>query len=699
MQARSPQEHPTWVSFIRPSLVEATRVVSQFTGLTLQFVDVAVKSDLSQCDVSLNNQDSAIKIGVRGPRPAEAVLWFPRSLAEILVQALVQQPLDWPLTGMAQSALLELANVGFTAFINVIADVLHASWTVTAPRLLTLDQKRRWLQNIREQQNAMTLITTWRVNEITFPPLIMVWTAPDGALPRSSDDASLNQWVQPERWKQILDANTWYPLALRWARTWADRFTEQHWEQIVVQTIPFSVASFWQVKNPNYTAELLAAKGYRLMPGARVSIRDAHQNLIAAAYHWRRSVTYPDTQVFSLMRYLTDATHVLAIPLTSPDGVIGVLTVGEVQVRNWSDGLASAIEALGPLLAQALEQHIRLDQLERHAALFRWMSHVVESVWDPATDHHDRGEQIGPPSALLRTWRREWPHLAGIRGGLWLFWDEALKRWRIHDAWGPWTFRTPELYNSWWPKLRVWLQAEPDDCRRRGWRDPPHPAALGNQRVYWYPIWEGDHLIGGGAFWIPDNLDHDAGALESLLDVVGMAVIAIRRQRQLVLQSQQDPLTDMLNRRGLEQVVENMLKMPAFNPAVFCLVDLDRFKPVNDTFGHAVGDQLLVDWSHFVRTSLRSNDWIGRIGGDEFVWVLTQSSWSQAVQDRLRLLIEKSPLSDYGASATVGVVEIPREASSYREAYRLADTRLYLGKRQGRGRIVGPDGVVVILDA
>jgi diguanylate cyclase (GGDEF)-like protein len=668
--------------------------------LTLQLVDVSIQGDHSPpFDEIIDNQNSAvaIKIGVRGPRPVDTVLWFPQSLAEILVQALVQHPLDWPLTGMAQSALLELANIGFTSFINIIADVLHASWTVTAPRMLSLDQKRHWQQNIAEQEGSMTLITTWRVNETTYPPLIMVWSPSNGTLHRESDTSPLTQWIPADQWNQLLDANAWYPVAMRWARTWSDRFTEAHWAQIVVQTMPFPVASLWEVR-PDGTAALLASKSYRLTPGERVSIREPHQNLIAAAYHWRRSVSYPHSQIFSLMRYLTNATRVLAIPLTLPDGVIGVLTVGEVQERNWSDGLASVIENFAPLLAQALEQHIRLHELERHAALFRWMNGVVESVWDPTAGNRDHEEQIGPPSAILRAWRKQWPRLAGIGGGLWIFWDEARKRWCIHDAWGPWTFRTPELHKVWWPAIRQWLQAEPDDCRRRGWREPPHPAALGNQRVYWYPIWESDHLIGAGILWIPESPGRDDRVLESLLDVVGMAVIAIRRQRQLLVQSQQDPLTDTLNRRGLEQAVANMLQTPAISSAVFCLVDLDRFKPVNDVFGHAVGDQLLVDWSHFVRTSLRSGDWIGRIGGDEFVWVLTQSSWSDAVKDRLRHLIENSPLSVYGASATLGVVEIPREASSYREAYRLADERLYVGKQQGRSRIVGPDGVIVILN-
>lgn len=699
MHEPSRESQPTWVNLIRPSLVEATRVLSQFTGLTLQLVDMSLQTDLTPLEALLTDHHSpAIQIGVRGQRPVNVLVWFPDTLAETLVEALTRSPVEWPLTGIAQSALLELANVGVTAFINVIADILHVSWPITPPRTLSLNQQFQWIQTLRAQRGAMVLVAVWRVNNLTSPPLIMVWSPPTETFSGDSTPSLLpNEWIRPEQWNEVLNTSTWYPLVVRWAKTWANRYTERHWNQIVVQTLPFSVASLWRVVESEDTAELLAAKSYRLMPGERVSLRDPHQNLIAAAYQWRSPVLYPHRQVFSLMRYLTQATRVLAIPLATDDRVVGILTVGEVQAEDWSKGLAAAVQDFAPLLAQALQQRLRLAELERHAALFRWMNQVVETVWNPAVERRMRPQIVGLPSGILRTWRREWPYLAGIRGGLWIFWDESRQSWRIHDSWGPWIFRTAELHAQWWPKLRQWLQTEDDDCRRRGWRIPPHPAAFGGQRVYWYPISEEDRLIGGGVLWIPEEAGNDSRVLESLLDVVGMALVAIRRQRQLTRQSQQDPLTETLNRRGLEQAVEDLLQSPTASAAVFCVVDLDRFKPVNDTWGHEVGDQLLVEWSQFVRRSLRSGDWIARIGGDEFVWVLVESSWSDAVQQRLRHLVENGPLSAYGASATIGVVDIPREATSYREAYRLADQRLYIGKQQGRSRIIGPAGTTVVL--
>lgn len=97
-----------------------------------------------------------------------------------------------------------------------------------------------------------------------------------------------------------------------------------------------------------------------------------------------------------------------------------------------------------------------------------------------------------------------------------------------------------------------------------------------------------------------------------------------RRIRELRHDVVRDPLTGLLNRRGFERVVVRTLDFVRRYGSEVALVfiDMDEFKRVNDTFGHAAGDRVLAETAALIRHTLRSSDVIGRIGGDEFVALL-----------------------------------------------------------------------------
>ncbi|MCY0878874.1 MAG: diguanylate cyclase [Firmicutes bacterium] len=681
-------------------MVEVTRVLSQLTGLPVHLIDLRMVGDRVSPRVDAGDV-VAMAAEVQGGRPMEAVLAVPRHLAVLFLEAVLKDAVEWPPSGIAWSALLELGNIALAAFVNVLADMMRGSWPVTPPRLLSEEEYHAWLNEAWNHPEFLATEVTWLVAGHGRFRWWVMWDQ-HRSRPASTGAAASAlaqwEWVKPEHWDNLVDRSAWFPLAMRWATAWAGAFSLPHWPEVVVRGLPFSVGSLWRITSAGDYAEVLAFKGYRLLHRTRVPLHDPRQNLIAAAYHWRVPMPYPHDQVFPLMRHLTDAQRVLAIPLATPEGVVGILTIGEIEIGQWSDELAAAIQDFAPILAQAMVQHFRLQELERHAALFRWMNDVVVSVWDPTTGYRVRQGEVEAPLGILRPWRREWPRLAGIRGGIWVFWDEERMRWRIIDAWGPWTLRTSYVYYHWWPKVRQWLEEAPAEARQRGWRRPPHPVAVGRDCVYWFPVLEGERIIGGGILWIPSTWEESGDVLDSVLDVVGMALIAVRRQRQLTRQSLRDPLTDALNRRGLEQVLDHVMQSQPARSMLFCVADLDRFKPVNDTWGHTVGDHLLQDWAHYVRRTLRASDWVARIGGDEFIWLLADCSWTPAVQSRLRQLVEEGPLRPYHTSATVGVVEMPREARTYQDAYRLADQRLYAGKNLGRGRMVGPSGEIVVFN-
>src|SRR5918994_2701296 len=88
----------------------------------------------------------------------------------------------------------------------------------------------------------------------------------------------------------------------------------------------------------------------------------------------------------------------------------------------------------------------------------------------------------------------------------------------------------------------------------------------------------------------------------------------------------EDPLTGLLNRRGFMRDLSRAIAYRARygTPAALMLADLDRFKPINDTYGHEVGDRALAHLSGLLRSNIRSSDCLGRLGGDEFALILWQ---------------------------------------------------------------------------
>lgn len=126
------------------------------------------------------------------------------------------------------------------------------------------------------------------------------------------------------------------------------------------------------------------------------------------------------------------------------------------------------------------------------------------------------------------------------------------------------------------------------------------------------------------------------------------------------------------------------------------MIDLDRFKCLNDTNGHAAGDQILRALADTLRATLRSCDLLGHIGGEEFVVVLTetQAPEAQRTAERLRGVIEKlrTPWkgSELGCTVSIGVATLDRKDKSFDDLMEDADKALYRAKAAGRNQVNGP---------
>jgi diguanylate cyclase len=151
-----------------------------------------------------------------------------------------------------------------------------------------------------------------------------------------------------------------------------------------------------------------------------------------------------------------------------------------------------------------------------------------------------------------------------------------------------------------------------------------------------------------------------------------------------------DPLTGLPNRRGLQIALSAALpETRPGKPVAVYLIDLDGFKPVNDTHGHDVGDELLVAVARRLQGHVRQSDVVARLGGDEFVIMARIGTPAQAHELGLKLIDAfRAPFSlgslQVGIGLTIGYALAPHDSREAVELLKLADAAMYAGKQGGR---------------
>ncbi len=156
-----------------------------------------------------------------------------------------------------------------------------------------------------------------------------------------------------------------------------------------------------------------------------------------------------------------------------------------------------------------------------------------------------------------------------------------------------------------------------------------------------------------------------------------------------------DPLTDILNRRGFEDVLTKEIHRAKREDSSLAaiLLDCDNFKHINDTMGHAVGDVVLKEIAQRLKNSLRASDQIARIGGDEFLVLLPNTRWAEAISvaEKLRLSVSASLLisgnKPVNITASLGVTLLSYETSSIEEILALTRIPLHRSKQLGKNII------------
>lgn len=196
--------------------------------------------------------------------------------------------------------------------------------------------------------------------------------------------------------------------------------------------------------------------------------------------------------------------------------------------------------------------------------------------------------------------------------------------------------------------------------------------------------------------WGPTLQESELPAASLFASQVAAALERARLYAEVQQLALTDALTGLYNRRGLFELGQREMDRAArFNrPLTALMLDLDHFKHVNDTYGHAVGDQILQVVAGRCRNNIREIDVAGRYGGEELVILLPENDRVAASQvaERLRQAIGSTPVAtEHGGLAltiSVGVAALAAGDHDLAALIHRADIALYAAKQGGRNRVV-----------
>ncbi len=194
------------------------------------------------------------------------------------------------------------------------------------------------------------------------------------------------------------------------------------------------------------------------------------------------------------------------------------------------------------------------------------------------------------------------------------------------------------------------------------------------------------------------NLKEYIGLRHDITDIVLLNEELIEAQSRLKEQTIRDPLTNLYNRRHLQDISQNLINISKREktPLSILMLDIDKFKNINDTYGHSVGDDVIIQLALLLKNNTRESDVIARIGGEEFVILLpnTDKDGAFTIGHSLRELVEKETIiidknTNIHFTISLGVESVDNEYDfNIDEPLQRADKALYRAKESGRNRVV-----------
>jgi diguanylate cyclase (GGDEF)-like protein len=398
----------------------------------------------------------------------------------------------------------------------------------------------------------------------------------------------------------------------------------------------------------------------------------------------------------------------LAVPLGRRPDVVGVLTLDSGRVRPFSEDVRRLAAAAGAHLGGVIEQ---ARTSEARAASLATAAVVRQLLVD--------GAGATGVAAAAEVLARAVQELAGTdRSASYLLGEDGSIGTVLHVDWpeeANQVIRT-RLVGKPAADVPLWrLIAEekvPVFVRDAASSDLLHPQLVQDLDLASYvsvPLLSGDRLLGvivTGSVGQPRNWSPSVReavrqvTLEGALVVENAELRAIEQLRlaQLATEAHQDPLTGLANRRRFIEELEATVYGDGGRPCAVLMIDLDRFKEVNDSFGHSVGDDLLCLVGPRLQEALSDGDLLARMGGDEFAVLMPEADTMRAQKAATRLgnalrkafVLDGMPLH---VDASIGIAVCPDHGRDRSLLLARADTAMYAAKR-GRHEfeVWAPDG-------
>ncbi len=184
--------------------------------------------------------------------------------------------------------------------------------------------------------------------------------------------------------------------------------------------------------------------------------------------------------------------------------------------------------------------------------------------------------------------------------------------------------------------------------------------------------------------------------LSTLLNLVGSVKAIYNYTKEIEYYATRDPLTKLYNQRVFWELLDYEVDRAARNEHKFALlvIDVDNFKSINDTYGHACGDKFLQEFADTIKGALRRGDVLARYGGDEFVAILPQIDGEQSylvasrIMEHARALLVAGPdKTNIKATVSIGISVYPDHAREAKDLFLFADNMMYKAKTEGRNRV------------
>ncbi len=203
-------------------------------------------------------------------------------------------------------------------------------------------------------------------------------------------------------------------------------------------------------------------------------------------------------------------------------------------------------------------------------------------------------------------------------------------------------------------------------------------------------------LSDGRKHWVYNEVrfmtDVDSGHLCAMLTAKNIDREKLEEQKLLVA-AKMDKMTMVLNRDTTMEYIRQIFDRDSTNKHALFMVDVDNFKSLNDTCGHQVGDEFLIEFAAELKKSFRDTDIVGRVGGDEFFVLMRNVSDRETIENKAKELMVTvqnvcSRYQEVKLSGSIGIAVYPENGKSLEALYLRADTALYQAKREGKDKYV-----------